>query len=275
MALRILAQNVLTGSTATVGYGSVVAGYPASNALTARRSEVSRSNSAFVSGSRWQVDLNFARGSTAPVNAVAICRTNLAVADFAAIALFNGASNVYNASLTSPLFGDSTLDLLSDDSSRSINNFSFWLPSTYSADVVIANLITTSSGVSRVAEIGRIFAGVYKELALNFDWGNTVEWVDPGSSVPTYGGDLIATYGGPPRRKITLPFSGIPEADRAYLYDLMRAVGTSGELFISLWPGAGGRLERDHQMWCRLANTDALRQSHVDFYGASITFIEC
>lgn len=274
MPLRILASNVIDAATsASVTLGTALSGYPAANVLTARRSEVARATTAFVSGSNYFANFTVPLPATVPVNCVVLARTNVAANGLFAAYLRNAGSVVANTGNTAPITGDPSLDTLNAATARGINNHVFWLGSTYSTDEVTGQLATVFA--SGTVEMARIMAGVYKELALNFDWGNTVEWVDPGSSLATYGGDLIASYNGPPRRKITLPFSGIPEADRAYLYDLMRAVGTSGELFISLWPGAGGRLERDHQMWCRIANTDALRQSHVDFYGASITFIEC
>lgn len=277
MPLRILAKNILDGVAPSILTGTPVTGYPASNALTARRSEVSRitsvsAGSGFYVGRVW-----YALPADARANMIVAARTNLPNAGYLqGIAQTAAFSTLFQADTSGLGAGDGDLDVMSDESARGINNHA-----VYSAGGTIYSTVRNvyfdllTNVVTGVVEHGRAFAGVYKELALNFDWGNTVEWVDPGTSTATYGGDLIATYGGPPRRKIFLPFSGVPATDRAYLFDLMRVVGTSGELFISEWPGSGGRLERDHQMWCRIANTDALRQSHVDFYGASITFIEC
>ena len=273
-ALRILAKNILdAANVSSVVFGAAVAGYPVSNALTARRSDTARVSAGFAGPGVYSGAFNFQIPVAANCNCAVLARTNVASTGGYTSFELRRAGAALSITNIFPLFGDSDLDLLTDTSSLGLNNHVIWLGNTFSVDQIYFSLLTSTP--SGVMQCGRVFAGVYKQLTLNFDWENSVEWVDLGSSTATYGGDLIASYNGPLRRKITLPFNGIPEADRAYLFDMMRVVGTTGELFISMWPGAGGRLERDHQMWCRIANTDALRQSHVDFYGTSITFIEC
>lgn len=272
MSLRILAGSLLDTGTAAVDFGTAVTGYPASNVLTSRRSAVARIQSV-LSGPDYATNLIVTVAADFAFNAVAAAGLAIpSTATLTAIARNSGGTQILGSAMP-VLPWTSTLDALDSASARASNSSALWLGSTTSG--VRSIVLQQRTPTALVHESARLMVGVYKELTLNFDWANTVQWVDPSETKTTYGGDLVATYNGPPRRKITLPFNGIPEADRAYLYDLMRVVGTSGELFISLWPGAGGRLERDHQMWCRIANTDALRQSHIDFYGTSITFIEC
>jgi hypothetical protein len=269
MSLRILAKNVFDSATSVVS-NAAVSGYPGTNLLTGRRSQFARSSD--LAGS-WQY---LSLPASVSINMFGFARTNLSAASGEIyIDVLNASASIVYAS---GWLGDTgfagALDSYTDQSARSVNNRATYF-STVSGMRFARIYQRDAASVDGYVEAARAFGGVYKDLTLNFDWANSVEWVDLSDTKTTYGGDLIATYNGPPRRKITLPFNGIPEADRAYLYDLMRVVGTSGELFISLWPGAGGRLERDHQMWCRIADTDALKNTTPGRFGSSITFIEC
>jgi hypothetical protein len=272
MPLRILAGSLLDTGSAAVDFGTAVSGYPASHVLTHRRSDAARIQSV-LNGADYASNLIVTQAADFAFNAVVAA--GLAIPTTGTLNAFarNAAGTNIFGSAMPILPWTSTLDSLDSATARSVNSSALWLGSTTSG--VRSLVLQQRTSTALVHEAARFMAGIYKELTLNFDWENSLQWVDPGESSTTYGGDLIATYNGPLRRKITLPFNGVPEVDRAYLYDLMRVVGTSGELFISMWPGAGGRLERDHQMWCRIANTDALKNTTPGRFGSSITFIEC
>lgn len=274
MALRILAQPINGAATQSFIFGAAVSGYPASNVLTARRLEVSRVNAANAGSGLWLTEYKFTWAADVTIGAVAVCRTSLnAAASVTVRAQNSGGGQIGPDLVITSLGGDTALDLFSDDSARSINNFAAWTAGTAPTNVrsITVDLVSTQP----MQEVARIMAGQFYQTALNFDWGNAVQWTDPSTAASTYGGDLIATYGGPRRRQITLPFNRIPEADRAYLFDLVRVIGQESDIFISMWPGSGGRLERDHQMWCRLKIVGDITNPSLARYGTSAVFTEC
>jgi hypothetical protein len=252
-----------------------VAGYPATNTLTSRQSEVCRVNSTSAGGGYYVGRLLYALAADVRVNMVAVARTNLTNAGYMqAIVQTAAAGTLFSANTAGLGAGDSELDVMSDVTARSINNHAVYSGTIYTTARNIYIDLLTDVGLGMV-EHARAFAGVYHQLTLNFDWNYAVEWIDRGRTEKTYGGDAVASYGGARYRRLTLPFAMIPDADKDYLFDLMRTVGTEGELFISLWPGSGGRRERDNQMWCRIESTEALKNPMLARHSGGITFIEC
>lgn len=277
MPLRILAKNILDGVMPSILQGTPVAGYPASNAITTRRSEVSRITSTSAGGGFHVGQLWYALPADAKANMIAVARTNLPNAGYVQGIAQNAAFGTLFSGSTSGLgAGDGDLDVMTDETARSINNHAIYSSGgTIYTTVrnVFTDLLTNVNG--GVVEHARAFAGVYKQLALNFAWDWSTAWQDPSTNSRTLAGDLIVSYGGARTRELVLPFSYLPEADRAYLADLARVIGKERDIFISLWPGSGGRLERDHQMWCRLEIVGEFKNSSLNRYGTSAVFTEC
>ena len=107
-------------------------------------------------------------------------------------------------------------------------------------------------------------------------WQYNLTWTDPTIGASTYGGDSVVTYAGPAKRRLDLPFEGLSIADQQYLFDLVRVVGKTGELFLSAWPGntANPGLERQCQMWCRIVETRGFTNPTLNRFGTGIVFEE-
>lgn len=61
-------------------------------------------------------------------------------------------------------------------------------------------------------------------------------------------------------KRMALSLSHMSEADRTELWGVQLANGTDVPMITSLYPGAGGARERDHQMYCCLVETSAMRR---------------
>lgn len=275
MPLRILPGSIFDVATLSLAFGTAVAGCPSANILTGRRSEFARINAANAGGGLWLTRFELTLPADASVNSVVAAQTNLRASGTFNARLYNAATtevaNVLNQSLPG---GDGPLDTAMSNTARGLNNVAMWFSGTItSVRKVALEAVSTDSQ----HEITRVMAGVYRELAWNFDWGYKLSWVDPTSIDKTYGGDQIATYNGPGRRQLDLPFAGLAEADIRYLFDLVRVIGIGGEVFISAWPGntANPGLEQRTQMWCRLIEARGFDNPLPNYFGTGLVFEEC
>jgi hypothetical protein len=93
-------------------------------------------------------------------------------------------------------------------------------------------------------EIGRIFLGKYREAPFNPKWGMSFGWQSTGKQVRTLGGSL-RTWAGERYRELKADMTYIRDTDRAVWRDLLGQIDLSRDVAISIFPGYGGRAERD------------------------------
>ena len=274
MPLRILPRSSFDAATLSMIYGAAVAGYPAANVLTSRRSEFARINGGDAGGGLFLTRFELVLPADTSANCAVFCQTSLRSTGYVNAYVYNAAATQL-ASVTgqNPLGGDGPLDTMRDTTARGINNLAAWFGSTPTTVRKVAFEIVSTDSQN---DVGRLMAGVYKELGWNFNWQYNLKWLDPSTSANTYGGDNVVTYAGPGRRQIDLPFEGLAETDIRYLFDLVRVVGLSGELFISCWPNytVSPTLENRCQMWCRIKEVRGFQNPTTGYFGTGIVFEE-
>ncbi len=96
-----------------------------------------------------------------------------------------------------------------------------------------------------VFQASRLFLGPYTEAAINPEEGAAAGWIDLSEQKRLKSGTLAVNVGAMHR---SLPFSMMvnTEATRAAWMEIGRYSGTSKTVWVSVFPGDGTALERDH-----------------------------
>jgi hypothetical protein len=122
-------------------------------------------------------------------------------------------------------------------------------------------------------EIGRLIVGQFWEPEGGADYGAAARWADPAPLARTEGGSA-AKPGSVPARSLSFSLSWMGEADRAALLDLIAQAGDGGELWASVYAGAGGALERDYAACGRLAGPHDIQALGGLRHGGRVEFEE-
>lgn len=121
----------------------------------------------------------------------------------------------------------------------------------FTATAFKAAIITVSAGTLATADgylqVGRVWLAMYKVPGRSADFGAQLSWQTNTQSSRTRGGSLRSNTGEVWRR-LELDLSGIAPSERSFWNDVQHYSQESKDLFISVFPGAGGRDERDYQM---------------------------
>lgn len=104
--------------------------------------------------------------------------------------------------------------------------------------------LSTSDGY---LQAGRMWLAMYKEPGRSADFGAQLSWETNTQTGRTRGGSLRSNNG-EVWRKLDLDLSSVIPTERAFFDDLQRYSQTSRDIFISVFPGKGGRDERDYQL---------------------------
>jgi hypothetical protein len=106
-------------------------------------------------------------------------------------------------------------------------------------------------------EVGRIWLGKYFESAINPAYGVALGVGENTSRVRTHGGSNRTTQGAR-WRTFAIDLNYMDEADRPIWLDIMQKLQTSRDFVLSLFPGAGGRQERDYLLNGKFTTLDAI-----------------
>lgn len=273
--LRILHTNAADTATLTASPASAT-GYPPSALATRLRSERLRTTSA----ASQQIRASWATAQT--VSAVALCRHNLrgsatwrvrlwSNADYTGGPLHDsGTISAWDAS------GLTELDSVGDASLRGFQNSALWLSSAVTG-VRSATIDWSDSGhPDGWLQAERVFIGRHRALDWNFDWGHPLGIEDGAAQARTLGGSLVAQRNAPPARTLALAFDKLAQADRDFLFDLIRTRGRGADLFVSAWPShPAPKMVRDYAMWCAIADWNGVEQPIYGYFGTSLTLVEC
>jgi hypothetical protein len=142
------------------------------------------------------------------------------------------------------------------DPNKADSPYALYFPET-SASSATVTISGTPSAVS-VFQLGSIVMGRYFEAEVDPPYGDAeLDEEDTGKSVRTEGGSKRG-YPGASWPKLTFGLHFIPATQRAFWRDFMRQAKRSIPFAVSLYPGEGGSLERDHTILGTFANLDAL-----------------
>jgi hypothetical protein len=151
---------------------------------------------------------------------------------------------------------DYTFSTGTKDPNKADSPYWLYFPET-SASSATVTISGTPSAVS-VFQLGTIVLGRYFEAERDPPFGDAeLDEEDTGRSTRTEGASKRG-YPGSSWPKLVFGLHYIPAEQRAFWRDFMRQVKRTTYFGISLYPGEGGSLERDHTICGTFANLDAL-----------------
>lgn len=106
-------------------------------------------------------------------------------------------------------------------------------------------------------EVGRVWLGKYFESTINPAYGVQLGVGDNTTRSRTHGGTSRSSPGAR-WRTFAIDMNYMDEADRSIWLDIMEVLQTNGDFILSVFPGAGGRQERDYTMNAKFTSLDPL-----------------
>lgn len=122
-------------------------------------------------------------------------------------------------------------------------------------------------------EIGRAYLGKYLEAPYNPAMGMQVGWQSTSQQTRALGASLRTRAGSRWRDMKVDLFYGT-DSDRALWRDLLGRISMDEDVAFSIFPGVGGRQERDHVMNAQLQAHVPFGWNNVNFNEAAFTFTE-
>ncbi len=270
MPLRIIHTNKTDSATLSVS-PSENASFPVANLTTAMRGDVLRTTGVSAQQIRavW--------GSAQSVSAAALCQHNLTAAATWRVRLYSDnafTTSVYDSGTVTAYdsAGIGTLDAITDPSFIGYKNSVLWFSAVNAQSMTID--LTDAANPAGYLSAARMIVGGYTELAYNFDWGHPLNAIDPTTQSTTLGGSLLSQDNGPIKRELQLDFARLAATDRNFMFDLIRTKGKGKDVYVSAWPGATGKKERDYQFAAKLTAWQGVAQPMLNYYGTSATFGE-
>ncbi len=148
-----------------------------------------------------------------------------------------------------------------------------WLPSNLMATGVRID-VDDPDNLQGYAEACCFVAGPVFTPVNNVDYGASMTYVDGSTQYRTSAYDLLSDLWGR-ARKMQVPLSDMPPADRTTLSNMIRANGTSWPMMVSLFPGSADlELERDHTIYGKFPNLGAIGTPQHQRYGSALEFLE-
>ena len=122
---------------------------------------------------------------------------------------------------------------------------------------------------TELVEINRCYLGQAFQPEINFDWGYSHAWESSGQHRRSAGGS-IHTHESELYRRIKYRLSWVSPVERPKLSYGIRAAGLRRDIFISLFPNAGGQTELEYAMACKFTSlppitSDFINNNSVDF----------
>lgn len=121
--------------------------------------------------------------------------------------------------------------------------------------------------------VNRLLFGEAVSPERNFSFGYELNYLDTSTYELTQGGSSKADPGFL-RRIISLSLPRFIDTERSAWADFMRLSSRYNEVFISLFPEAGGKLERDYSMVCIVKEHSSLRNIHSGKFTMTIQLQE-
>lgn len=132
--------------------------------------------------------------------------------------------------------------------------------------------IASSSALGYI-QARRLFVGPYTEALHNPQIGMACGWVDGSEQSRRPGGAFDVDVKGQ-WRSAAFDMMANTEADRATWFEIGRYVGTQRSCWVSMFPGSGGTLERDHAIYGRFTQSPLTKWADGSRYDKSISMEE-
>lgn len=122
-------------------------------------------------------------------------------------------------------------------------------------------------------QAGRLIIGRYLSPYYNASYGLSLSWDTSSQQRRTLGGsvrtDRRATF-----RRLSFDLEALAAGERALWLDLARSMSLHKEMFVSVYPGVGGELERDHSILCKFGQVPSSVLPMPDRWSMKFEFIE-
>lgn len=136
-----------------------------------------------------------------------------------------------------------------------------WFNQHYSVKKVVIDLVDTTNPAGYI-DCSRIVCGPYWEPTYNVSNGLTYSLVDTSEVIRNDSGDLLSDRGFV-HDQISFDLSVIVESDKTKLLEIMKYVGVSKNIFISLFPESNSSREQNYIIYGKRSNGDISSQ----YYG--------
>ena len=141
------------------------------------------------------------------------------------------------------------------------------------AGMVMIITLNDTTNPDGFIEAARLFTGAYIEPINGPSYGLRLGWREATKQRRTDGGSLRSDPA-EPYRALSVNLDWLDEGDRARLTEIGRRVGLRNDIFLSIYPGAGGALERDNTMQCKLTASIEPTRANAIRYEVPLTFEE-
>jgi hypothetical protein len=252
--LRIISANAADTSTLTA---STTAGaLAAANMLTDYKGQVHRSTGTSVT-----YTLTWAAAQS--IGAVVLPACNLSASATIRVRLYSDTAGTTQIADSGTVSACPGLDLSWWGGTVNANSFAYgalakvavWFASNYAtARRCVIDLVDTSNAAGYI-DCARLVVGAWWSPAYNASYGLQFDVQDTSEPARNDAGDLLSDRG-VRFDTLSLDLKLMPEADRASLLNIVRAVGTSRNLLLSLLPAnaAAPAAERDCMVYGKRAN---------------------
>lgn len=271
--IRIIYDNVIDRSL-TLTASATAAGLSPANLLVNTKSKVCRST-----GTTLTLTATFTNAETFGAVILPFCNlTSNATMQVQVYTNSGDASPAYNVTANA---GGGTPFLGLANSVSGVNSFAYgggayarmWLPTRPVGKKLVVT-ITDAGNPSGYVEASRFVAGDYWEPSIGAEVGATMTLADNSKHTRTDAGDQI-TDRGIRFRKQTFQMSGMNQADRSKLWDILWGNGMFVPVFISQYPNhADLKLEQTNQLYGKLIATPVMSTPYFNLMNATIDIEE-
>lgn len=274
--LRLLSTNVVDAATLTSS--DFTATLPVTNLQVEGRARVARTSNA--TGTK-TIYGNFA--GTTLCSALVLYGHNLSGTATWRLRLYNGANQtgtvVYDSTTLTPqtVVGWGAFQWGAEPWGSYI--FRDWEQPFYSlffSEVYAVSFrldITDTGNPAGYLQASRLIMGRYLTPYFNAAYGLALSWDTNSVQRRTLGGsvrtDRRATF-----RRLAFDLETLDAGERALWLDLARSVSLHREMFVSIYPGVGGELERDHSLLCKFSQVPASNLPVPERWSMKLELIE-
>lgn len=276
---RVITENLALSATLTsTPAPNNIASMPVSHVQNRLRTESFRSTAIDENG----VTIGFEMPARRRLSALVLDGHNLRVGDTFKLKLWSGPGKTgalfeteWLAALTPKTLGDVNwgIDQMTatvfDDWDRAYSVAWFGSVAAQSGEIIIIS----DGNPDGYIELNRLIFGQALSPDRNFQFGYELDYLDTSSFDITQGGSPKVEPG-IVRRIIRLSLPRVIELERASWADFIRNTTRYNEIFISMFPERGGKLERDYSMVCTVSTRAPLKNKNARHFTLSVNLQE-
>lgn len=146
-----------------------------------------------------------------------------------------------------------------------------WVPIHTPVNCTSILIEITDSNPTKAIEVSRLIVGKYWSPKFNTSYGLSTSIKDTSTNVRSEAGDLISNTG-VRSSSLTFPLNWLTKDDRTTFSKLLKSVGTSKPIFISLFPNCVEDLDREqqHQIYGKVVQIPGIEYAYQDIYTSSL-----